>query len=330
MDSIEYIGISRASQEVIARIQRIAPTTLPVHITGETGTGKEVVARLLHHYGTAQGPFTAIDCAALSPTIVESELFGHVRGAFTGASRDRQGLIAMAQDGSVFLDEVADLPLTTQTRLLRVLQEGTYRPVGAEHEYHARTRFISASWKPLSSGVQDGSFRQDLYHRLAVVEIPLTPLRHRTEDIRPLVEHFQMALSRTLKTAPKRITAEVWHVLHHWPWPGNIRELKNCIAYMQAMTQSASVRLKDLPPRMLEAPPLVTEHTAQTKTSNAIRTDLPYMEARRLYLDAFQIQYVGQLLEEHKGNVSATARAAGMDRRSIQRILKRINPTSSK
>lgn len=328
MSVLQYIGISPASQEVLSRVRRIAPTPLPVHVTGETGTGKEIVARMLHHTSKREGAFTAIDCASLSKTLVESELFGHVRGAFTGASRHRHGLIAAANGGSVFLDEVADLPLATQTRLLRVLQEGTYRPVGSEQEVRANTRFISASWKPLETAVQAGTFREDLYHRLAVAQIHLPPLRDRTEDIRPLVEHFQSQTAESIRTPPKRLTTEVWHALHRWPWPGNIRELKNCISYVQAMTEGPSVHIKHLPPRMLQSPPVLQANSSKPDLVQGIRTDLPYMEARRVWLDAFQVQYVGQLLEEHKGNVSATARAAGMDRRSIQRILNRIKPSS--
>ena len=330
MSGLQYIGHSQATQEVLARIRRIASTPLPVHVTGETGTGKEIVARMLHHHSKRDGAFTAVDCAALSPTLVESELFGHVRGAFTGASRQRQGLIAAGTGGSVFLDEVADLPLTTQTRLLRVLQEGTYRPVGGEKELQAQTRFISASWKSLETAVGEGLFRQDLYHRLAVVEIHLQPLRNRQEDIRPLVEYFQAQSATSMGKTPKRITTEVWHALQKWPWPGNIRELKNCVSYVQAMTEGASVRLKHLPPRMQQPPPVLSKEPNPPMPLRPIRTDLPYMEARRLWLDSFQVQYVGQLLEENKGNVSATARAAGMDRRSIQRILHRIKPSSSK
>ena len=322
MPSISYIGRSDSTLHLKAQIAQIAPRNLPVQIVGETGTGKEVVARLIHEQSGRTGEFVAVDCAALSNSLVESELFGHVRGAFTGANRHRDGLIWAARGGTFFLDEVADLPLETQTRLLRLLQEGTYRPVGAEQTRVADIRVVGASWKDLAVAVKEGRFREDLYHRLAVVELRIEPLRKRMADLELLVTHFLELAASEQRMAPKRIDSAVWHRLKMWPWPGNIRELRNCMESMQAMSTGGTITVADLPKRMSGEAPTITD-TVTAVGGPKVRTDLPYMEARREWLDSFQMHYVSTLLAENDGNVSATARAAGMDRRSIQRILNR-------
>jgi len=311
------LGGCEAMDRLRERARRIAPTPLPVLIQGETGTGKEVLARAVHQASGRHGDFVAVDCAALTPSLVESELFGHVRGAFTGAARDREGLVAAATDGTLFLDEVAELPRPLQTRLLRLVQEGTWRPVGADAERRADVRIVAATWKDLRGEARDGSFREDLYHRLAVVELELPALRDRGEDVTLLAEHFlDREAERAGRTPPQLAHRLVQH-LARLPWPGNVRELRHAMAYLAVVPVGARVDIDDLPPRLRRL-------SAPSVSGPDVRTDLPYMEARRIWLDAFQARYVQALLDEHDGNVSAAARASGLDRRTIQRIRSRL------
>jgi len=306
------------------RIDRVAATPLPVLINGETGTGKEVVARQLHAKSTRQGPFIPVDCAALSPALVEAELFGHERGAFTGANQRRDGLVAAARGGTFFLDEVGELPMEVQTRLLRLLESATYRPVGSQTEKRADIRVIAATWRQLSQRVREGNFRQDLYHRLTIVELVTPPLRDRPEDIEELLIQFMDEEAAACGRSRPRLEASVRAHLRRWPWPGNVRELKNVASYITAMTAGNRVGLADLPRNLHRASPDLPPSSSETAFAGAeLRIDLPYMEARRMWLDDFQQRYVEAILEAHNGNVSAAARAAGMDRRSIQRIVGR-------
>ncbi len=306
------------------RIDRVAATPLPVLISGETGTGKEVVARQLHALSGRSGAFIPVDCAALSPSLVEAELFGHERGAFTGANQRRDGLIAAARGGTFFLDEVGELPMEVQTRLLRLLESSTYRPVGSQVEKRADIRVVAATWRQLGMRVREGAFREDLYHRLTIVELVTPPLRDRPEDIEQLLAVFMDAEAAAAGRPCPRIEASARAHLRRWPWPGNVRELKNVASYITAMTAGSRVGLADLPRNLHRASPdLPHAPDEMTFADTQLRIDLPYMEARRLCLDDFQQRYVEAILEAHGGNVSAAARAAGMDRRSIQRIVGR-------
>jgi len=323
-DLIPLLGTSAAMEQLRHKVQRVAATPLPVLITGETGTGKEVVARQLHARSGRPGPFVPVDCAALSSSLVESELFGHERGAFTGANQRREGLIAAAQGGTFFLDEVGELPIAVQTRLLRILESATYRPVGSQTERRAEIRVIAATWRELGARVREGLFREDLYHRLAIVELVTPPLRDRPEDIEALLGHFMEEEAVACGRAVPRLDAVARAHLQRWPWPGNVRELKNVASYITAMTLGSRVGLSELPRNLHRASPdQPISSGGGAFTGLEIRIDLPYMEARRLWLDDFQQRYVEAILDAHDGNVSAAARAAGMDRRSIQRILGR-------
>ena len=320
------LGDSEAMRRLRGRLRQVATTPLPVLLTGETGTGKEVAARTLHELSGRAGPFVPVDCAALSSQLVETELFGHERGAFTGANARREGLVYAARGGTFFLDEVGELPLETQTRLLRLLEQGTYRPVGDQKERKAEIRVIAATWRDLRQGVADGTFREDLYHRLSIVELRMPSLRERIDDFELLAERFMDEACAPHGRVAPALDPNVRAHLRRWPWPGNIRELRNVASYLAAMTPGARVRMDDLPPTLLRAPPEVPDARVSVSLSNDdVRIDLPYMEARRLFLDDFQQRYVAAILDAHDGNVSAAARAAGMDRRSIQRILKRVD-----
>lgn len=308
------------------RLKQVASTPLPVLLTGETGTGKEVAARTLHDLSDRQGPFIPVDCAALSMSLVETELFGHERGAFTGANSRREGLVYAARGGTFFLDEVGELPMQTQTRLLRLLEQGTYRPVGDQRERTADIRVIAATWRNLRECVAEGTFREDLYHRLSIVELRMPSLRERVDDIDLLLEAFMREACETSGRVPPALDPNVRVHLRRWPWPGNIRELRNVASYVAAMTSGPRVRMEDLPATLHRPPPEVPDARVGIGVhADDVRIDLPYMDARRLFLDDFQQRYVTAILEAHEGNVSGAARAAGMDRRSIQRILKRAS-----
>ena len=313
----EFIGESPAivrTREIIAKVAR---TNLPVLITGPTGVGKEVVARLLHQASDRNNGFVAFDCGAISEGLIESELFGHERGAFTGANSRRVGLVAAASGGSFYLDEIGELSPGTQTRLLRLLEQGTYRPVGADREETSDIRVIAATWRPLQKLVESGQFRIDLYHRLSVVEIRLPALQERPSDIDILLDHFLSRASGPDGNPATCLSEELRARLRRYPWPGNVRELRNLVEYFCAMFPGRTVGLAELPDRYLYG------ESADTNIEQYLRLDLPYLDARREWLDVFQVRYVRALLKAHSGNVSGAARAAQMDRRSIQRIIKR-------
>ena len=317
------VGNSEAMDRLRSRISRVAKTPLPVLLTGETGTGKEVAARALHELSERKGPFIPVDCAALSSKLIEAELFGYERGAFTGATARREGLVAAAKGGTFFLDEVGELPLDLQTRLLRLLEQGTYRPVGSQTELKSDIRIIAATWRDLRQHVAERHFREDLYHRLTIVELNLPPLRDRGDDVLELMSQFIDDACREQRRSPPALEGTVRQHLLSWPWPGNVRELKNTAAYIVAMTQGSRVRFDDLPANVRRPSP-----DAPVTASGAgpgVRIDLPYMEARRVWLDVFQERYVRAQVSAHNGNISAAARACGMDRRSIQRILSRLD-----
>ena len=319
------LGDSQAMEAVRSRLQRVAGTPLPVLLTGETGTGKEVAARRLHELSGRTGPFVPVDCAALSRSLVETELFGHERGAFTGAEQRRAGLVSEAEGGTFFLDEIGELPLETQTRLLRLLESGTYRMVGSTRTLRADIRVVAATWRDLRERLQDGLFREDLYHRIAGVTVALPPLRERDDDVVVLLRQFLSEAAREMRRPPPRLTPRALAHLSSWPWPGNVRELRNVARYLAAMTIGSRAGIDDLPDSLHRPAPRLPGEGARETASGIpeVRTDLTYMEARRLYLDAFQDAYVAAVLEAHEGNVSAAARASGMDRRSIQRVLAR-------
>lgn len=316
------LGESAGIEQLRRRIATVANTPLPVLICGETGTGKEVVARMLHEASGRTGPFVPVDCGALAQSLVESELFGHERGAFTGANARREGLVHAAHGGTFFLDEIGELPLAAQTRLLRLLENGTYRPVGGIEQRVADLRVVAATWRDLPQRVAAGLFREDLYHRLAIVELTLPPLRQRGEDVVLLFEQFVADSLPPDREIPPTLDPSTRAWLLRWPWAGNVREVRNTAQYVAAMVPGSRIRREDLPPRLQGALPEVPTVT-DSGPASTLRLDLSYMEARRVFLDDFQFRYVEAQLEAADGNISAAARAAGMDRRSIQRILAR-------
>jgi sigma-54-specific transcriptional regulator len=235
------------SKALLSRIERIAPSDATVLITGETGTGKELVARHVHALSHRRAePFVAINCGAFSETLIESELFGYERGAFTGAQQSRAGWFETAHNGTLFLDEIGDLPLPMQVKLLRVLQEREVVRVGSRKPIPIDVRLIAATNVKLQQAVEAGHFREDLYYRLQVISLPLVPLRERTLDIPPLVEHFMALYSRQLRLHNVKLSQEAEHALQVYPWPGNIRELENVIHRALLVCQNGEVTLPDL------------------------------------------------------------------------------------
>ena len=303
------IGKSRGLEAVKDLIRKVGPGDITVLLEGESGTGKEMVARAIHAAGKRAGrPLVAVHCAALPPTLLEAEVFGHSAGAFTGAVRDHRGLAARAEDGTLFLDEVGDIPLPVQAKLLRLLQEKEIRPLGAAEVLPLRARIIAATHRNLKSLIESGEFREDLYYRLNVVPIVLPPLRERPEDIGLLLDHFLDRFNRAQGRDVSGIHPEAMKILDAYAWPGNVRELSNLVERIVAMKESGCVDLEDLPPEMSRHP-----------GRSSIRVNHLPFEAARL---TFERDFFERLLQETAGNVSEAARRAGISRPNLYRRLK--------
>lgn len=309
---ITLIGRSAAFIEVMKQVGRMAVTNLPVLLTGESGTGKEVVASAIHRRSSrASQPFVAVNCGAIPADLIESELFGHMKGSFTGADRDRRGLWEEADGGTVFLDEITETTLAFQVKLLRALQKGEVRRVGSNRTHRVDVRVIAASNRDVEAEVTAGRFRQDLFYRLNVVTIVLPPLRERTEDILPLAKRFVeevYALSPTVRFAPDAL-----ELLERYPWPGNIRELENAIVRAAALCDG-TIRVADLPERVRN------HQRTNSAASSSSRVD---KKEEWLPLAEVEARYVARVLEHTRGNKQAAARLLQVDRKTVERILKR-------
>ncbi|MCF7696154.1 nitrogen regulation protein NR(I) [Mycetohabitans sp. B2] len=248
----EMLGQAPAMQDMFRAIGRLSHSAATVLITGESGTGKELVAHALHrHSPRANGPFIALNTAAMPKDLLESELFGHERGAFTGAQAMRQGRFEQAENGTLFLDEIGDMPFDLQTRLLRVLSDGQFYRVGGHRPLRANVRVIAATHQNLETRVRQGLFREDLYHRLNVIRLRLPPLRERSEDIPLLTRHFLQKSARELSVEPKRVTDETLAYLALMPFPGNVRQLENLCNWLTVMAPAQTIEIKDLPPELV-------------------------------------------------------------------------------
>jgi transcriptional regulator with GAF, ATPase, and Fis domain len=313
----EAIGHSIALRTIFGVLERIAPTDAAVLLLGETGTGKDVLARSIHQQSPRRAaPFVIVDCGAVSYSLIESELFGHERGAFTGAVASRQGAFELAGKGTVFLDEVGDLPLDVQPKLLRVLESGEYRRVGGNKTIQAEARIIAATKRDLKAEVERGKFREDLYFRLAVVPVHVPPLRSRREDVPPLVERFLDLARRRDPAASVTLSAETLAALAAHDWPGTVRELRNVLdraIYMATAGGERELKLLDLP---------VTAAVAN-QGPTAFDSKKSYREVRDEFEADFERRYVGWLLERHAGNISAAAREAKMDRKHLYDLARR-------
>jgi DNA-binding NtrC family response regulator len=306
------IGTSSGMQDVLRMISRLKDTRTPVLISGESGTGKELVARAIHFRGMlAQTPFVAVDCGALVPTLMESEMFGYEKGAFTGAMKSKKGLFQAANGGSIFLDEIGELPLEMQAKLLRVLQEKEVRPVGSNDRHAVDVRVIAATNRDLESAYRTGTFRKDLYFRLNVVTVHIPPLRERRADIPMLVHHF---LNRYTPTKPLQVTAAAMKSLLQYDWPGNVRELENCIARAVTLGDQAVIDVQDLPPAIRTEQPVSSEMTPQDAASLST-TALAEMERMTIL----------RVFEQAHGDKALAGKMLGISRATLYRKLKRYN-----
>ncbi len=304
------IGASSAMQHVYDTIQQVGATDATVLITGQSGTGKEMVARALHGQSKrAAGPFIAVDCASIPEALIESELFGHARGAFTDAKAERAGLLAQANGGTLFLDEVAELPLAVQPKLLRVLQERRVRPIGSESESPFDVRLVCATNRDLDAMVAEGAFREDLYYRINVVQLALPPLSARAGDVLLLAQHFVDHFSRMFAREIRGITPEAAERMLRYNWPGNVRELRNAIERAVAMCHGRDVAVDDLPERMRMYRPGPTRPGTEPEVEQT--------------LDEVERRHILRVLAAHNGNKLAASHSLGIDRKTLYRKLLR-------
>jgi two-component system nitrogen regulation response regulator NtrX len=301
---------------VFETIQKVAATDLAVLVRGESGTGKELVAQALHDTSSRKRrPFIAVNCAAISRELVESELFGHEKGAFTGADARRVGRFEAAHGGSIFLDEIGDMPRETQAKVLRVLQEKRFERVGGRDTVAVDVRVVAATHRPLEDEVKAGRFREDLYYRLRVVEIALPPLRDRPEDIPALAARFLADLAARLGRDPVRLSAAAMARLVRHPWPGNVRELEHAIQQAAVLAPGPEIEPDDL---RLDGPRQPLPETG------ADFDDLPFATAKQRTIASFERSYLKRALARHDGNVSRTAESIGMVRQSLQQKIREL------
>jgi transcriptional regulator with GAF, ATPase, and Fis domain len=319
------IGASAAMREMFALLERVAASDLTVLLEGETGTGKELAAEGLHEASARGGAFVAVNCGAIPRELIESELFGHEKGAFTGAVRDRVGAFVAADGGTIFLDEVGELPLDMQAKLLRALERREVKPVGADRVRRVDVRIVAATNRALPREVAAGRFRQDLYYRLAVVVVRVPPLRTRLEDLRLLVDHVQdeLARRRTASRLPpcERLDETAIAMLARYDFPGNVRELRNIVERWAVLGASAA------PGDALEVQPAVepaSDVGAAPGVVDAALLGLPYHEAKEAWVERFDRAYIEAIVRASAGNVSKAARDAGVDRRHLQRLMVRF------
>jgi two-component system, NtrC family, response regulator AtoC len=307
----ELIGTSSAMRSVHDVIARVADSDASVLITGESGTGKEVVARALHKTSRRrEGPFVAVNCAAMPEPLLESELFGHTRGAFTDAKDTRVGLFARASHGTIFLDEIGDMPLGLQPKLLRVLQERTVRPLGATNEVAVDVRVIAATNRDLESAIEDRRFREDLFFRLNVIHIELPPLRARGGDVLVLAQHWISKVAEREKKSIVGVSPTVAEKLVAYSWPGNVRELQNCVEHAVALARYDQITVEDLPDKI-----------RNYKSSHVIVAGEDPSEL--VPMEEVERRYILRVLQAVAGNKTAAARVLGIERKTLYRKLER-------
>jgi len=309
----DMIGGSAAMRKVFDTIEQVANSDVDVLVVGETGTGKELVARSIHKRSRrAAGPFVPVDCGAIPENLLESEFYGHEKGAFTGADSRRIGLLEFADKGTFFLDELGELPMLLQAKLLRTLQERKIRRVGGREEIDVDVRIVAATARNLDEMIRQGQFRQDLYYRINVVRIDLPPLRDRGDDIGLLAEYMAQRYGREMGRNVKSITPEAYQVLSQYRWPGNVRELQNVIRRAIALAKGPLITLDDLPDDVVDA-------AGQGRSS----AELGYFALRDEHLARFERQYLKDLLARHHGDVRTAAFEAQLPRGTLYRLMKK-------
>lgn len=315
----EIIGKSREMKDVYNKIEKVGPTDVTVLIQGESGSGKELVAKEIHKKSPRRNnPMIIMNCAALPETLIESELFGHEKGAFTGATERRLGKFELADKGTIFLDEIGDMSPNTQAKVLRVLQEQKFERLGGNETLHVDVRVISATHKLLLKEIEEGRFREDLYYRLKVVEISIPPLRDRREDILLLADEFTKFFSVKYKKNIKSISSETANVFTRYNWPGNVRQLQNMIESAIVMANSETLGIYDFPDEIKNS------NTFNVSFSN-IDYNLPFRDAKRTVIESFEKDFLSRKLQENDGNISKAAEALDMHRQSLQHKIKELN-----
>ncbi len=306
----DLIGESRVIKELRDQISKVGPTEGWVLITGENGTGKELVARSIHvHSDRRDGPFVGVNCAAIPEQLIESELFGYEKGAFTGAEGRKVGKFDLADQGTIFLDEIADMSLKTQAKILRILQEQQFERVGGTEPIKVDVRVVAATNKDLAAAIAAETFREDLYYRLNVIPLHVPPLRERSEDVPLFVDHFVKEFCARSRLPVKRIHKSAMKALSHYSWPGNIRELKNIIERMVILSSGDEINVRDLPPAV----------TAPGDSAARSPYNIPTLKEARA---AFEREYLARKLMENDYNVSRTAEQVGMERTTLHRKIK--------
>jgi len=317
----DFLGESPPMKAVYSLIERVAANSVDILITGETGTGKELVARAVHKRSRRKdAPFVPIDCGAIPENLLESEFFGHERGAFTGADARRIGLIEVADGGTLFLDEVAELPPSLQAKLLRVLQERRLRRVGARKETPIDVRIVAATSRDIDAMVENGTFRRDLFYRINVVRIGLPPLRQRGDDIGLLAEVFASRAGREMGRDTGRFSTDAYQVLRHYSWPGNVRELQNVIRRAMALTPDDVIGVDDLPDDIVAA--AGKNANVPADPTKAFHESSGFFTQKAACVAEFEQQYLQELMKRVRGDVSAAAKKAQVPRGTLYRLLK--------
>ena len=319
------VGAGSLMRQVFGVLKRIAPTNLTVLITGETGTGKELASRAVHSCSKrSEKPFVVFDCGAVPKNLIESELFGHIKGSFTGAIEDRPGVFEQADGGTIFLDEIAELPMELQPKLLRVLEQREVRRVGGSQTKTVDVRVVAATNRVIKTEVEKGTFREDLYYRLAVVEVDLPPLRDRIDDIPLLIKHLLDLAEHN--QGVHTINQDVVTIFESYHWPGNVRELKNIVDRALPFCVADQITIDTLPDAVRDT--ISRESSPPVPPTNEDSV-LSFRDAKDQLIVAFERRYLQDLLERHNGNVSQAAHEAQMDRKSITRLMKKLGITRS-